>query len=124
MFLGLRTVIYKVADLERAKIWYSKTLGIEPYFDKPYYVGFSVGGFELGLDPDTSQGAPGPGGVLPYWGVADAEKALAHLLEAGARPHAALQDVGDGIRVASVTDPFGNLFGIIENPNFRLPGQK
>ena len=124
MFLGLRTVIYKVGDLDRAKGWYSKALGIDPYFDEPYYVGFSVGGYELGLDPDTSTGKPGPGGVTAYWGVENAEKALARLLEAGAKPHAAVQDVGEGIRVASVQDPFGNLFGIIENPNFRLPGQK
>ena len=123
MFLGLRTVIYKVGDLDRAKGWYSKAFGIDPYFDEPFYVGFNVGGYELGLDPDTSTGKPGPGGVTAYWGVENAEKALAHLLEAGAKPHAGMQDVGEGIKVASVQDPFGNLIGIIENPNFRLPGQ-
>ena len=52
MFLGLRTVVYKVSDLGRAKAWYTKVLGIEPYFDEPFYVGFNVGGYELGLDPD------------------------------------------------------------------------
>lgn len=120
-FLGLRTVIYKVADLDRAKSWYRKALGIDPYFDEPYYVGFNVGGYELGLDPDTSSGKPGPGGVVAYWGVENAEKALARLQEAGAKVHSGLQDVGGGIRVASVSDPFGNLIGIIENPNFKLP---
>ena len=119
MFLGLRTVIYKVGDLERAKKWYSKALGIEPYFDEPFYVGFQVGGFELGLDPDTSTGKPGPGGVVAYWGVENADKALAHLREMGAKVHGEVQDVGEGIRVASVSDPFGNLFGIIENPHFK-----
>ena len=122
MFQGLHTVIYKVDDLDRTKGWYSKALWIDSYFDEPFYVGFDVGGYELGLDPDTSGGAPGAGGVLAHWGVENIETALAHLLAAGAQPHAAVQDVGGGIRVASVRDPFGNLFGIIENPNFRLPG--
>jgi predicted enzyme related to lactoylglutathione lyase len=123
MFLGLRTVIYKVDDLDRGRDWYRKALGIDPYFDQPYYVGFNVGGFELGLDPDTSTGKPGLGGALAYWGVENAEQALARLLDAGAKPHAAVQDVGEGIRVASVRDPFGNLIGLIENPHFKLPGR-
>ena len=120
-FLGLRTVIYKVSDLDRAKAWYSSVLGIEPYFDQPFYVGFNVGGYELGLDPDTESGAPGPGGVHAYWGVENADEALARLLSLGAREHQGVQDVGGGIRVAMVEDPFGNLFGIIENPHFKLP---
>jgi catechol 2,3-dioxygenase-like lactoylglutathione lyase family enzyme len=82
---GLRTVIYQVDDIERAKGWYGEVLGKEPYFDEPFYVGFDVGGFELG--------ATGRGGV---------------------------RDVGESIRVASVLDPSGNVFGIIENPHFSL----
>jgi hypothetical protein len=39
----------------------------------------------------------------------------------GAREHRPLQDVGGGIKVAAVLDPFGNAFGIIENPHFQLP---
>lgn len=120
MFLGLRTAIYHVADLPAAKAWYTQVLGIPPYFDEPFYVGFSVGGYELGLDPDTASAPPGRGGTVVYWGVANADSALAHLLRAGAAPHAAVQEVGEGIRVASVLDPFGNVFGIIENPSFRL----
>ena len=61
MLQGLRTVIYHVADLDRAKAWYADVIGSAPYFDQPFYVGFNVGGFELGLDPDTSQVAPGGG---------------------------------------------------------------
>jgi predicted enzyme related to lactoylglutathione lyase len=121
-FLGLRTVIYKVGDLAQAKAWYRKATGIDPYFDEPFYVGFNVGGFELGLDPDGSSRGAGAGGALAYWGVADADAGLARLLAAGAKPHAAVQDVGGGIRVASVLDPFGNVIGIIENPHFKLPG--
>ena len=117
MIRGLRTVIYPAPDLEQAKAWYTKVLGIEPYFAEPYYVGFEVGGFELGLDPQATPSTGGTG-VLPYWGVADAAAALARLAELGASLITDVQDVGGGIRVASVRDPFGNAFGIIENPNF------
>jgi len=117
MILGLRTVIYQVDDLERAKEWYGRVLEIEPYFDQPYYVGYAVGGFELGLVPD---GKPGAGGTVAYWGVADAGVALERLVALGAEVREKLQDVGEGIRVASVADPFGNTFGVIENPHFSL----
>jgi predicted enzyme related to lactoylglutathione lyase len=119
MILGLRTVIYKVPDLEKARAWYSRILGFEPYFAEPYYVGFQVGGFELGLDPDMEGTAPG-GGVIPYWGVADAEDEHRRLLGLGATPMDPVRDVGGGIRVATVRDPFGNAFGIIENPQFSV----
>jgi len=119
MFQGLRTVIYHVSELEKAKAWYSQVLKIKPYFDKPFYVGFNVGGYELGLDPDM-EGVSRGGSVVAYWGVADAPSALKRLLDLGATAHGPVQDVGDDIRVATVTDPFGNLFGIIENPHFSL----
>jgi len=119
-FLGLRTAIYHAPDLAKAKAWYSKILGIEPYFDQPFYVGFNIGGYELGLDPDPSAAA-GPGGVAVYWGVADANAALKHLLSLGATQRTNVQEVGEGIRVATILDPFGNVFGIIENPQFKLP---
>ena len=117
MIQGLRTVIYKVPDLAAAKAWYRRVLGIEPYFSEPFYVGFQVGGFELGLDPDMGDAAPG-GGVVPYWGVADADAAHLELVARGAQPYEPVRDVGGGIKVAAVKDPFGNIFGIIENPNF------
>ncbi len=116
--LGLRTVIYAAPDIERAKAWYANALGIEPYFDEPYYVGFNIGGFELGLDPDAE--ATGDGGATAYWGVKNADDALAALLGAGATASKPVSDVGGGIRVASVLDPFGNRLGIIENPHFDL----
>jgi predicted enzyme related to lactoylglutathione lyase len=118
-FLGLRTVIYPAPDLDKAKAWYSKALGIAPYFDQPFYVGFNVGGYELGLDPDPSN-APAEAGAVAYWGVADASAALARLLSLGAAARTDVQDVGEGIKVATVRDPFGNVFGIIENPHFKL----
>jgi catechol 2,3-dioxygenase-like lactoylglutathione lyase family enzyme len=117
MIQGLRTVIDKVPDLEAAKAWYSRILGIEPYFAEPFSVGLQVGGFELGLDPDIGGAGPG-GGVVPYRGVADAGAAHAMLLARGAAAHEPVREVGGGIRVAAVKDPFGNVFGLIENPHF------
>ena len=123
MFLGLRTAAYHVADIEKAKEWYSSILGFAPYFDQPFYVGFNVGGYELGLQPtdaDATNKADKADGAVAYWGVADAAAALAMLLKKGATAHEDLQDVGEGIKVAAVKDPFGNIFGVIENPNFKL----
>src|ERR1700755_1199004 len=111
-FLRLRNAIYHTPDLEKAKAWYSKALGIEPYFDQPYYVGFNVGGYELGLDPDVSSTPGGEGGVVAYWGVANAEESLRRLVSLGATERSAVQEVGEGIRVATVLDPFGNILGI------------
>ena len=120
MLHGLRTVIYTVPDLAAAKLWYGSTFGIAPYFDEPFYAGFSVGGYELGLVPTEDGAAPGPGGTLAYWGVDDADQAVAHALAGGARAHHPVQDVGGGIRTAAVLDPWGNVVGLIENPHFRL----
>jgi predicted enzyme related to lactoylglutathione lyase len=124
MLLGLRTVIYKVSDLARAKAWYGRTFGIAPYFDEPFYVGFNVGGFELGLDPDIGTQSPGPGGALAYWGVRDLAGALADLAARGVKVRSPLQDVGGGILVASIEDPFGNPLGLIENPHFAIPPER
>ena len=120
MFLGLRTVIYHVSDIEKAKDWYSAVLGFGPYFDQPFYVGFNVGGYELGLHPGEGEPAEKADGVVAYWGVEDAAATLKRLLGQGATVHEDLQDVGEGIKVATVKDPFENVFGVIENPNFKL----
>src|SRR5262245_46507538 len=119
-FLGLRTAIYYAPDLARAKSWYSRILGFEHYFDQPFYVGFNVAGCDLGLDPDPSSSATA-GGVVVYLGVSDADAALKRLLSIGAAERTNVQDIGEGIRVASVLDPFGNNLGVIENPHFKLP---
>lgn len=116
-FLGLRTVIYPAPDLAAAKAWFSQALGSGPYFDEPFYVGYNVGGYELGLDPNADL-ATGP---VSYWGVADADATPAELLSRGARERSAVQNVGDGIRVATVLEPSGSVLGIIENPHFKLP---
>ena len=117
MFLGLRTTIYPTADIAASKAWYRSVLGIEPYFDQPFYVGYDVRGYELGLQPAEDLAV----GAVTYWGVADIGVALAHLHEHGATPRSGPDDVGDDIRVATVIEPSGTVLGIIENPHFQLP---
>jgi predicted enzyme related to lactoylglutathione lyase len=116
MIQGLRTVVYPVGDLQAGVAWYSKVLVVAPYYDAPY-TGFTVGGFVLGLIPDDE---PGSAGAHAYWGTADAAAELARLETLGATMASPLQDVGDGVRLFTVHDPFGNLFGVIENPQFDL----
>ena len=103
MLEGLRSQIYQVADLAAAKAWYAALLGTPPYFDEPFYVGFNVGGYELGLQP-----------------LGDADAAYARLLVSGASEHQPVQDVGGGIRLGAVRDPQGNVLGVIENSHFTL----
>lgn len=120
MLKGLRTATYTVDDLEKAKAWYSDVLEKEPYFDEPYYVGFNVGGYELGLMPsETETDSAAGANVKAYWGVDDIEGAIQRLQENGATLHEDVQNVGEDIKLATVRDPFGNILGVIENPNFQ-----
>lgn len=119
MFLGLRTVVYPAPDLAASRAWFAGLLEAEPYFDERFYVGFAVAGYELALDPNADPVA----GPVTYWGVADADAALARLLDAVAAERGAVRDVGEGIRVATVLEPGGAVLGVIENPNFQLPEQ-
>lgn len=121
MLLGLRTVIYKSPDLAKAKKWWKRVFDIDPYFDEPFYVGYNVGGYELGLDPDTKKQKPGRGGSLAYWGVADLKATMKVLKAKKVKVANPLKDVGGGILVAAIEDPFGNRVGLIENPHFTLP---
>ena len=120
MVLGLATVIYHVGDLNQAKSWYSKAFQAEPYFDQPFYVGFNIAGYELGLDPNQKVSQAGRGGTVAYWRVKDIDPAVRHFVTMGASVVVEAQDVGEGIKVATVADPFGNLIGLIENPHFSL----
>jgi predicted enzyme related to lactoylglutathione lyase len=115
MILGLRTCIYPAPELARAKAWYADAFGVAPYFDEPFYVGFRIGGFELGLVPDAT---PGRDGAQALWGVTDIDETVAHLVTLGATLIDAVTEVGEGIRVAAVGDPFGNRIGLIQNPHF------
>src|SRR5262245_28248806 len=120
MLYGLRTHGLVVEDLAAAKRWYTEVLGYGPYFDEPFYVGFDVGGYELGLQPrEADQLPPTPGRSVVYWAVPDVDAALDRLVALGANLVAAVQDVGGGIRVGQVHDPFGNALGVIHNPHFR-----
>ncbi len=119
-FLGLRTVIYHAPDLDAAKSWYSTLPGIQPYFDQPFYVGFNVRGYELGLDPDPSTTPGGASGSIAYWGVSDTQASLQRGLSLGATERTAVQEVDEGIKMATMSDPFGNIIGVIENPHFSL----
>ena len=119
-FLGLRTAKYTVPDIALGKAWYTQVLGIQPYFDEPFYVGFDVGGYELGLVPDSGVGPARVEAGVAYWGVADATEAYTHLLALGATPQEPVQDVGGGIKIGAVHDPFGNVLGVIENPHFKV----
>lgn len=112
---GLRTVLYPSPDLDAAKAWWSELLGVEPYFDQPFYVGFDVAGYELGLLPDADPAD----GAITYWGVADVAAAVAAAVAAGSTVHVAPSDVGDGIITASVRTPTGSILGLIYNPHFK-----
>jgi predicted enzyme related to lactoylglutathione lyase len=114
MTAGLKTIIYPVKDLERAKALFGALLGVEPYADEPYYVGYKDAGQDVGLDPNGhAQGMTGP---VPYWHVADIRATLAALLEAGAEPVRDVRDVGGGRLIASVKDPDGNVVGLLQDP--------
>jgi len=118
--LGLRTTIYNVEDINKAKIWYAKAFGIEPYFDEPFYVGFNIGGYELGLLQEKNPTTEKPESVFTYWGVNEIEKVYNHFLDSGAIEHEKPHSVGGPLMVASVKDPWGNVIGLIYNPVFKL----
>jgi predicted enzyme related to lactoylglutathione lyase len=109
---GVKTIIYPVTDLARARTLYGELLGEEPYMDEAYYVGFSVEGQDIGLDPHGhSKGMTGPVG---YWHVDDIEKSLKALLGAGAEAKQEVRDVGGGKLIATVEDPDGNVIGLLQ----------
>src|SRR5262245_6567840 len=118
---ALMTVIYPVPDIAAGKKWYAGAFGVEPYFDQSFYVGFDVAGYELGLVPgEAPLHQPGNRGAIAYWGVENADAAWKRVTAAGARPLDAVKDVGEGIRVGVVEDPYGNAIGLIENPHFKM----
>jgi len=116
---GLRTVIYKVTNLDKAKRWFSNAFETEPYFDEIFYIGFSIGGYELGLLPDDSEPDSKSDNVLAYWGVDDIQSKYNRLLDLGASEHRAPENVGGEIMTATVVDPWGNVIGLIYNPEFK-----
>ncbi|MEU6259885.1 VOC family protein [Streptomyces sp. NPDC047043] len=114
MTAGLKTIIYPVKDIARAKALFGALLGVEPYADEPYYVGFKDAGQDVGLDPNGH--AKGMTGPVPYWHVEDIRGRLAALVEAGAEVLQDVQDVGGGRLIAFVKDTDGNLVGLLQDP--------
>ena len=117
--LGLRTVIYMVPDINEAKEWYTKAFAKDPYFDEPFYVGFEIGGYELGLHPEK-EAQKRADNVEAYWGVEDIRSAYEHFIQLGAKEHEQIKEVGGGIEVATLLDPWNNVIGLIYNPHFKL----
>jgi predicted enzyme related to lactoylglutathione lyase len=113
MLQKLRTVVYHVSDLQKAKEWYIQLTGIQPYFDEPFYVGFNVNGCELGLDPDMT-GVEKGNHTVAYWAVNSIEKCVADITEIGGTIKNAIQDVGGGTKIAVLEDLWGNAIGLIE----------
>lgn len=112
MFTGIASVIFPTNHLEIDKTFWRAALGVAPYFDEPFYVGFRVDGCELGLDPQAAEaGLPYP---VTYWTTIDIHVSLATLLAAGAIVHTGIRSVGDGVLVATMKDTSGHLFGLLQ----------
>jgi predicted enzyme related to lactoylglutathione lyase len=110
---GIKTVLHPVSDLEAAKAVYTALLGMPPAHDAPYYVGYEVAGQHIGLVPGgAAQGMVGP---VAYWHVPDIEAKLAELTAAGATVQDPVRDVGGGRLVATVSDPDGNVLGLLQD---------
>ncbi|WP_436497914.1 VOC family protein [Actinokineospora sp. HUAS TT18] len=122
MLRGLTTVSFFAEDLEAARAWYTEFIGVEPYFHRPGYYEFRVGDYEheLGIidaayaPPGTTDGV----GTIVYWAVDDLDATYARLLDLGAKEHDAPRERGPGFVTASVTDPFGNVLGIMTNVHY------
>lgn len=110
---GINVVVVPVRDLERAKRMFVDLLGTEPHTDQPYYVGFSVGNQELGLDPNGH--AQGLTGTVSFFQVDDIDKRLQSMIDGGATVQQPVREVGGGRRIASVTDPDGNIIGLMQD---------
>ena len=108
MIRGLRTIKYPTPDLAKGKAWYSQVLELEPYFDEPFYVGYNVGGFELGLVPDDT---PGADGAVAYWGVDDCAAALVHLMKSYSGDSHVNVGAGDDVTILELTQTVADVVG-------------
>jgi predicted enzyme related to lactoylglutathione lyase len=86
-------------------------LGVEPYVDQPYYVGYRVGDLEIGLDPNAQNAGP-----VTYIDVADIKSSLQEIIALGATMQQDIKHVAHGLLVASVKDKDGNILGFRQNP--------
>ena len=110
---GIKTVLHPVSDLAKAKAVYTALLGVPPTTEGSYYVGFEAAGQQIGLVPGGGQ--QGMTSPVAYWHVADIEAKLAEVTAAGATVKDAPRDVGGGRLVATVTDPDGNVLGLLQD---------
>ena len=111
---GIKTVLHPVSDLEKSKGVYAALLGVAPQADSTYYVGFDTAGQHIGLVPGGGpQAMTSP---VAYWHVRDIEAKLAEVTAAGAMLKEPARDVGGGRLVATVTDPDGNVLGLLQDP--------
>ena len=108
---GIRTVVYPVRDIAKAKAFFRELLGVEPYVDQPYYAGFKVGDQDIGLDPNGHKV-----GMTAYYHVDDIKTSLKSLVDVGAKTIEEIKNVGGGRLIASVKDPDDNIIGVIQDP--------
>ena len=118
--LGLRTTIYKVSDIQKARDWYAKAFETKAYFDEPYYVGFNIGGYELGLQPEEGPKGIKIESVVSYWGVEKIHEVYDRLISLGATENEKPYNTGGEMMTATLKDPWGNVIGLIYNPYFKL----
>ena len=111
---GIKIVLHPVSDLAAAKAMYAALLGMQPQADSPYYVGFDAEGQHIGLVPGGGQ--QGMTSPVAYWQVPDIEAKLAEVTAAGATVKEPPHDVSGGRLVATVTDPDGNVLGLLQDP--------
>jgi predicted enzyme related to lactoylglutathione lyase len=111
--LGIKTVLHPVSDLAKAKAVYTALLGVPPQTDESYYVGFEAAGQQIGLVPGGGQ--QGMSSPVAYWHVTDIAAKLAEVTAAGATVKEPAHDVGGGRLVATVTDPDGNVLGLLQD---------
>lgn len=109
-----------MATLKKRRIGIQKAFEIEPYFDEPYYVGFNIGGYELGLQPEENPTTDKVESVVSYWGVEKIHEVYDRLIGLGAIENEKPYNVGGDLMTATVKDPFGNIIGLIYNPHFKL----
>jgi predicted enzyme related to lactoylglutathione lyase len=107
---GVKTVLYPATDMNQSKTLFRKLLGVEPYADQPYYVGFRIGDQDIGLIPSNSSA-----GMTAFYHVDDIKGSLQILTDAGAEVIQNIKDVGGGRLVASAKDKDGNLIGLVQN---------
>lgn len=118
--LGLRTHIVRAENIKEVADWYTQVFEQKPYFESKAYIGFEVGGFEFGVFQIFPwQEISSWKNIHIYWGVEDIESEYQRILELGATSYGEPTNVGGDIVTAEVIDPFGNIFGIIYNPEFK-----